>query len=64
GVVLNQVPADSTDGIPESTAAIELSGRIAPVGVLHDGKAAKNPTELARQIEHLGWQTRLGLPRW
>lgn len=64
GVVLNQVPADSPDGIPESTAAIELSGRIAPVGVLHDGKAAKNPAELAGQIEHLGWQTRLGLPRW
>lgn len=64
GVILNQTPADSPDGIPESTAALELSCRIAPGALLHDGRAAKNPGELARQIDHLRWQTRLGKPRW
>lgn len=64
GIILNQTPADTPDGIPESTAALELSGRVGHVAILHDGLAAKEPGELARQMEHLGWHARLGVPRW
>lgn len=64
GVILNQVPGDQADGIPESTAALELSIQIASVSVLHDGKAAENPAMLASQIRHLDWHARCLKPRW
>jgi dethiobiotin synthetase len=59
GVILNHVPADDLHGIPESTAALELSGRIGTVGLLHDGRPAENPLKLSKQIAFIGWEGRL-----
>jgi len=65
GVILNHIPGDEALGIPESTAALELSTHICPVGLLHDGQGlAKSPEELASHMKWLAWNQRLGRPRW
>lgn len=64
GVLLNEVPGDDPAGIPERTAADELSGRIAPVAVLHECRSAQSPAGLAAQVRHMQWHSRCGEPRW
>lgn len=55
GVVLNCLPGENPDGLPESTAAEELAAFIAPVPVLYDGPEA---------IERVAWGGLPALPRW
>ena len=65
GVILNHVPGDNADGIPESTAALELSSHIAPVALLHDGQGlSDSPEELAIDLKQIGWASRIARPRW
>lgn len=64
GVILNQVPADNPAGLPESTAALELTSHIAPAAVLMDGKLADGPADIAARMGILRWETRLAQPRW
>lgn len=64
GILLNEVPGDDPAGIPESTAAVELSAQICSTAVLHVARSTKNPAQLADQIRHLNWSTRCLKPRW
>lgn len=64
GVILNHVPGDHPEGIPECTAALELSPAIAPVPVLHELTRLMESGALAAALKHLQWQTRLAVPRW
>lgn len=64
GVILNHVPGDDPAGIPELTAAEELSGHVAPVPILHVVRNETTLAELRNQLKCLDWPGRLGRPRW
>lgn len=64
GVILNHVPGDNPAGIPECTAALELSQPLAPVGVLHELTGLMEFGQMAARLKHLQWRARLGVPRW
>ena len=63
GVILNHVPGDNADGIPECTAALELSPAVAPVAILHEGHGILEIETLAAKVKPLRWQSRLARPR-
>lgn len=64
GVILNHVPGDNSVGIPECTAALELSAAVAPAGILHEFTNQMEFAQLAEKLQHLHWQSRLAMPRW
>ncbi len=55
GVVLNCLPGENPEGLPERTAAEELSAYIAPVPVLYDGPES---------IDRFLWSELPASPRW
>lgn len=55
GVVLNCLPGEDPEGLPERTAAEELAAFIAPVPVLYDGPDS---------IDRFRWSELLAPPRW
>lgn len=63
GLILNHVPGDDPAGVPETTAAIELSSYVAPVPILHVGRNETSLSELRQELKYLDWPARLGRPR-
>jgi len=55
GVALNCLPGEDPAGLPERTAAEELSASIQPIPVLYDGPGS---------IDSVRWADLLAAPRW
>lgn len=55
GVVLNCLPGEDPSGLPERTAAEELSAFIQPIPVLYDGPGS---------VDRIRWAELLAVPRW
>lgn len=64
GVVMNCVPGDDPEGLPERTAADEAARFLDRTPILLDGLPADRPCDLVHAIAPIDWFGKAAVPRW